>query len=120
MSTRAAVRLTRGETFTCALEASAGDMTGAVCLAALKPAAFACPPGDATPAAATFTVTEVPSVDEADADAGPGWLLILDAATTETLTPGPYLMDARVTVGAVVSQTDLVGVTVDERVTEAA
>lgn len=109
-------RLTRGETFTLALEElDAADLTGATCEADLKLARNGGAPGDQAPIAASFLVT---ASDEVVPGGGAGWVLTLGANTTSGLAVGNYVVDARIALpSGHVEVADLQRVAVQERVT---
>ncbi len=107
--------LIRGETYSLALEAIEGDLTGATARANLKPALNGGAPPDATPATAAFTASKV---DEVTPDGGPGWIFTLSPTQTTALAPGSYVADARVTLASgFVDQVDPVRIAVKNRVT---
>jgi len=109
-------KLTRGETFTLALEELDGDdLTGATCRAHLKLARNGGAPGDEAPVAATFTVTASTAVVPGG---GPGWVLLIGANETAGLEVGNYVVDARIELpNDHVEVANLQRVTVQERVT---
>lgn len=109
-------KLTRGETFSLALEElDAVDLTGADCRADLKLARNGGAPGDAAPVAAAFTVTPATEVVPGG---GAGWVLTIDAAETADLPIGSYVVDALVELpSGHVEIADLQRVSVLERVT---
>lgn len=109
-------KLTRGETFSLALEEIDGaDLTGATCRADLKLARNGGAPGDATPVAATFTVTDSAAVVPGG---GAGWVLLIGANETAGLDVGNYVVDAKITLpSGHVEVADLQRVSVQERVT---
>ncbi|MNR96411.1 hypothetical protein D3C72_275660 [compost metagenome] len=110
-------KLTRGETFSLALEEIDGvDLTGAACRADLKRASNGGAPGDATPIAATFTVTDSAAVVPGG---GAGWVLIIGANETAGLAVGKYVVDAKIILPSGHTEiADLQRVTVMERVTQ--
>lgn len=112
-------KFTRGETYRCALEVAAGEADGATVRVALKATRLGRPPGDAAAEAAVLTTEWTAQVDPDVETSGPGWIATLAAADSEALAAGVYAMDARITLGADVIQSDPVRVTVAERVTEA-
>lgn len=106
---------TRGETFSLALEATDGDVSGATCEADIKAAVNGQPPADIVPPLEVFAVSPVAEVTPGG---GAGWILTLTPAQTVDIGPGIYVVDARVTLAnGFVEQTDVVRVTVKERVT---
>lgn len=106
---------TRGETFSLALEATDGDVTGATCEADIKAAVNGQPPADTVPALKVFTVSPVAEVTPGG---GAGWILTLTPGQTVDIGPGIYVVDAKVTLASgFVEQTDTVRVSVKERVT---
>lgn len=109
-------RLTRGETFSLAIEElDQADLTGAECRADLKLARNGGAPGDAAPVAAEFTVT---ASDAVVPGGGGGWVLTLGAVTTIDLAVGNYVVDARIALpSGHVEVADLQRVQVVERVT---
>lgn len=109
--------MTRGESFSLALEElDRADLTGAGCRADLKLARNGGAPGDASPVAATFTVTPA---QEVVPGGGGGWVLTLDALQTEGLAVGSYVVDAKITLpSGFVEVADLQRVMVVERVTQ--
>ncbi|MFN3930853.1 MAG: hypothetical protein ACK4JY_03805 [Brevundimonas sp.] len=109
-------KLTRGETFSLALEElDLADLTGATCRADLKLSRNGGAPGDEAPVAAAFTV--VPSTETVPGG-GAGFILTIDAALTEDLAIGNYVVDARIALpSGHVEIADLQKVTVQERVT---
>jgi hypothetical protein len=107
--------LIRGETYSLALEATEGDLTGATARADLKRAVSGKEPGDAALVAAAFAVE---AVAEVTPDGGPGWIFTLTPVQTAALATGLYVMDARVTLASgFVDQVEGVKITVKERVT---
>lgn len=104
----------RGETISLALDALSGDPASVTAIAAkLK----AVPPGRTTapasaPIAASFTITNRAASGAELA----GWTLTVAAATSATLTPGAYLADARLSVGAGVIVTESVAIRLRETV----
>lgn len=109
-------KLTRGETFTLALEEIDGaDLIGATCRADLKTARNGGAPGDAAPVAATFTVT---GSTEVVPGGGSGWVLLIGANETAGLDVGNYVVDAKIELpSGHVEIADLQRVAVAERVT---
>ena len=109
-------RLTRGETFSLALEElDHADLTGATCRADLKLARNGGAPGDVAPIAASFTVT--PST-EVVPGGGAGWVLTIGADQTSDLAIGNYVVDAKIELpSGHVEVADLQKVAVAERVT---
>lgn len=109
-------KLTRGETFTLALEEIDGaDLSGANCRADLKLARNGGAPGDAAPIDATFTVT---GSTEVVPGGGPGWVLHIGANETAGLDVGNYVVDAKIELpSGHVEVADLQRVAVAERVT---
>lgn len=110
-------KLTRGETFSLALEELDGvDLTGATCRADLKLARNGGAPGDVAPVAATFTVS---ASTEVVPGGGAGWVLTLDADQTAGLAIGNYVVDAKIELlSGFVEVADLQRVSVLERVTQ--
>lgn len=112
-------KLTRGETFSLALEELDGaDLTGATCEADLKLSLGGRkPPGDAVPPVAEFTVI---ASAEVVPNGGAGWLLTLSPTETAALLPNQnYLVDAKITLASgFIEITDLQEVSVFERVTQ--
>lgn len=109
-------RLTRGETFSLAIEElDQADLTGATCRADLKAARNGGAPGDATEVAAAFIVS---ASDVVVPGGGGGWVLTLAASVTAGLTVGSYVVDARIELpSGHVEVADLQRVQVVERVT---
>lgn len=109
-------RLTRGETFSLAIEELDGaDLTGATCRAHLKLARNGGAPGDQAEVAAEFTVTDSTEVVPGG---GGGWVLTIGANGTAALSVGNYVVDARIELpSGHVEVADLQRVTVVERVT---
>ena len=109
-------KLTRGETFSLALEElDSADLTGATCRADLKLARNGAAPGDQAPVAAAFTVT---ASDEVVPGGGAGFVLILDADQTAGLPVGNFVVDAKIELpSGHVEVADLQRVAVQERVT---
>lgn len=109
-------KLTRGETFSLALEElDLADLAGATCRADLKLARNGGAPGDLAPVAATFIVT--PSA-EVVPGGGAGFVLTIPADETADLAIGNYVVDAVVDLpSGYIEITDLQRVTVLERVT---
>lgn len=109
-------RLTRGETFSLALEELDGaDLTGAECRADLKLARNGGAPGDAAEVAAEFTVT---TSAEVVPGGGAGWILTIGPNASAGLVVGNYVVDAKITLpSGHVEVADLQKVAVAERVT---
>lgn len=109
-------KLTRGETFSLALEElDLADLAGATCRADLKLARNGGAPGDAAPVAAAFTVA---ASAEVVPGGGSGFVLTLTAAQTDDLAIGNYVVDAKIALpSGHVEVADLQRVTVQERVT---
>jgi len=109
-------KLTRGETFTLALEELDGDdLSGATCRADLKQARNGGAPGDDAPVAATFIVTASTAVVPGG---GPGWVLLIGANETAGLDVGNYVVDAKIELlSGFVEVADLQRVAVVERIT---
>ncbi len=109
-------RLTRGETFSLALEELDGvDLDGATCRADLKAARNGGAPGDQAEVAASFTVT---ASTEVVPGGGAGWVLTLPAPATTGLAVGNYVVDAKIELASgFVEVADLQRVQVVERVT---
>ena len=109
-------RLTRGETFSLAIEElDHADLTGAECRADLKRAINGGAPGDLAEVAAEFTVT---ASTEVVPGGGAGWVLTIGANGTAGLSVGNYVVDAKITLpSGHVEVADLQRVTVAERVT---
>ena len=111
-------RFKRGETYKRFLLVRSGDPSGATCRAVLKKARNGGPPGDDAPEEAVFTVTFVAHHDPLDNASDPAWLCVLTDEASADLTPGSYVMDARIEIGGEVYATATEHVTVEERVTE--
>lgn len=109
-------RLTRGETFSLAIEELDGaDLTGAECRADLKLARNGGAPGDQAEVAAEFTVA---SSTEVVPGGGAGWVLTVGPNVTAGLVVGNYVVDARIELpSGHVEVADLQKVAVAERVT---
>ena len=109
-------RLTRGETFSLAIEElDQADLTGAECRADLKRALNGGAPGDLAEVAAEFTVT---ASTEVVPGGGAGWVLTIGANGTAGLGVGNYVVDAKITLpSGHVEVADLQRVQVAERVT---
>lgn len=109
-------KLTRGETFSLAIEELDGaDLDGATCRADLKAARNGGAPGDQAEVAASFTVTGSTEVVHGG---GAGWVLTLDANATTALAVGIYVVDAKIVLASgFVEVADLQRVQVIERVT---
>ena len=118
MSVLRGPRFKRGETYKRFLLIRSGDPTGATCRAVLKAARNGQAPGDDAPDAAVFTVAFVDHHDPLNNASDPAWLCVLSAENSEALTPGTYVMDARVEIGGEVYATATEQVTVEQRVTE--
>lgn len=115
----AQTRFTRGETFTAVLKIRSGDLSSATCQMVMKLAVNGKPPGDAAPAAAVLDVVYRPVLDPDDATTPAAFVGTLSAGASEGLTAGVlYAMDARLSLGGTIVQTDTVRVSVEERVTE--
>lgn len=115
----AQTRFSRGETFTAGLKVRSGDVSTATCTMWLKKAVNGGPPGDAAPQAAILAVTYVEHLDPEDLTSPAAFIGVLDEDQSLALEPGPFVMDARLVVAGQVAQTDVVRVSVMERVTEA-
>ena len=115
----ARTRLQRGETFTVGLRVASGDPAGVNCRMVLKRAVNGLPPGDAAEDAGVFDVTFIEHLDASDPTSPAAFIGVLSAEASEALTPGLYVMDARLVLPSGVGQTERVQVTVEERVTEA-
>jgi hypothetical protein len=105
----------RGETLTLALDAVSGDPASVTAISAqLKavPSGRTSVPAGA-PVAATFAIV----TRAAAGDIPAGWSLTLSAATCATLTPGAYLVDARLEVGSGVIITDSAAIRIRPSVT---
>lgn len=111
-------RFKRGETYKRLLLIRSGDPAGATCRAVLKAARNEGAPGDDAPDAAVFTVSFVAHHNPDDGASDPAWLCVLSAQDSEALTPGSYVMDARIEIGGEVYATATEKVTVEQRVTE--
>lgn len=117
---RVQTRFTRGETFVAGLKVRSGDVSSGTFRMVMKKAINAGQvPGDDAPDIATLTVAYVANIDPDDLTSPAAIVGTLPADVSEGLVAGRYVMDARITVGGRVEQTDVVDVIVDERVTEA-
>lgn len=112
-------RFTRGETFSAVLKVRSGDIGAATCSMVLKVAINGQPPGDAAPEAAVLDVVYRPHLDPDDQASPAAFVGTIAADASEGLTPGVYVMDGRIVLDGAIAQTDVVRVTVMERVTEA-
>lgn len=105
----------RGETILIALDAVTGDP---LTVTAIDAAMKAVPPGrtgvpDGAPVAAQFSA----GPRAAAGDIPAGWTLGIDAATSATLAPGNYLVDARLAVAGGVIVTEPAAIRIRPSVT---
>lgn len=111
-------RFKRGETYKRFLLVRSGDPSGATCRAVLKKARNGGAPGDDAPEEAVFIVTFVAHHDPLDNASDPAWLCVLTDEASADLTPGSYVMDARIEIGGEAYATPTEKIIVEERVTE--
>lgn len=113
----AQTRFTRGETFTAVLKVRSGDLSSATCSMVMKLAVNGKPPGDDAPAVGVLDVVYRPNLDPSDPGSPAAFVGTLSAEVSETLKPDAiHVMDARIVLAGVVAYTDVVRVTVEERV----